>query len=117
MAQPWFVNSAALVSTALSPRRLAAELKRIEKGMGRRKRGRNAPREIDLDLLLHGGAVVDLPGLAVPHPRFHRRAFALVPASRIAGRMRHPVLGMTVDGLSRRVGGRSGVRRMKGGPA
>ena len=79
--QPDFVNAVAVVETSLAPRDLLDGLLEIERRFGRvRLEGeRWGPRTLDLDLLLHGDAVVDEPGLRVPHPRLHERAFALLP--------------------------------------
>jgi 2-amino-4-hydroxy-6-hydroxymethyldihydropteridine diphosphokinase len=79
--QPDFVNAVALLETALAPRALLDALLEIERASGRiRVDGeRWGPRVLDLDLLLHGDAVVDEPGLRVPHPHLHERAFALLP--------------------------------------
>ena len=116
-AQPWFVNSAVLLETTLGPDRLVARLKRTEAVLGRRSRGRNGPREIDMDLLLLDDRVYSGRRASVPHPRFHERAFALMPAADIAGGMRHPVLGLPVSSLARisaRSRGARGVRRLHG---
>ena len=79
--QPDFVNAVVALETMLTPQALLEELLRIEREFGRRRvPGRRwGPRTLDLDLLLHGDAVVDTPGLRVPHPHLHERAFALVP--------------------------------------
>ena len=79
--QPDFVNAVAVVETSLAPRDLLDGLLEIERRFGRvRLEGeRWGPRTLDLDLLLHGDAVVDEPGLRVPHPRLHERVFALLP--------------------------------------
>jgi len=58
---------------------LLAQLQRIEQDLGRVRSFRNAPRTIDLDLLLYGSETLDTPGLTLPHPRMHERAFVLVP--------------------------------------
>jgi 2-amino-4-hydroxy-6-hydroxymethyldihydropteridine diphosphokinase len=71
-----------VLDTTLSPRELLDGLLAIERGFGRDRAaeaGRWGPRVLDLDLLLHGDAVVHAPGLDVPHPHLHVRAFALVP--------------------------------------
>ena len=80
-AQPDFINAVALVETALAPRQLLDALLAIEREFGRvRVDGeRWGPRTLDLDLLLFGDASVDEPGLRVPHPHLHERAFALLP--------------------------------------
>jgi 2-amino-4-hydroxy-6-hydroxymethyldihydropteridine diphosphokinase len=82
--QPRFVNAVAAVETELEPRQLLEALLAIERAMGRTRDGpRFGPRTIDLDLLLYGDAVVDEPGLRVPHPRMHERTFVLEPLSEL----------------------------------
>lgn len=76
---PDFVNAVALVETTLAPAELLAQLQAIELRGGRERPFRNAPRTLDLDLLLYGDARIDTPALRVPHPRMHERAFVLVP--------------------------------------
>ena len=77
--QPDFVNAVAVVDTALSAGELLQELLALEARHGRVRSKPNAPRTLDLDLLLFGGQVISEPGLEVPHPRMHQRAFVLVP--------------------------------------
>jgi 2-amino-4-hydroxy-6-hydroxymethyldihydropteridine diphosphokinase len=78
--QPPYLNGAALVETTLEPLELLEALLAIEHELGRVRDGeRFGPRTIDLDLLLVEGRIVDEPGLRVPHPRLHERAFALDP--------------------------------------
>ncbi len=77
--QPDFVNAVAALDTELAPAELLRALHALETRAGRRRSFRNAPRTLDLDLLLYGGERVDEPGLTVPHPRMHERAFVLVP--------------------------------------
>ena len=79
--QPDFINAVALVETALPARDLLDHLLAIERAFGRiRLDGeRWGPRTLDLDLLLHGDQAIDEPGLRVPHPHLHERAFALLP--------------------------------------
>ena len=95
---PDYVNAVARVDTALSPRELLEALLRIEQEHGRERPHRNAPRTLDLDLLLHGERVIDEPGLVVPHPRLHLRAFALLPLNEIAPDLEVPGQG-PVSGL------------------
>jgi 2-amino-4-hydroxy-6-hydroxymethyldihydropteridine diphosphokinase len=82
-AQPDFINAAALVDTGLSPRGLLHALLALERAQGRVRAAdgsdRWGPRVLDLDILLYGDAVVDEPGLVIPHPRLAQRAFALLP--------------------------------------
>jgi len=91
--QPSFVNAVAQVETGLPAERLLAELHAIEARHGRSRSFANAPRPLDLDLLLFGNAVLDDPGLQVPHPRMHGRAFVLLPLVEIAGDIAIPRLG------------------------
>jgi 2-amino-4-hydroxy-6-hydroxymethyldihydropteridine diphosphokinase len=77
--QPRFLNGAVAVETTLAPRALLEALLDVERRLGRVRDERWGPRTIDLDLLLYGDAVVDEPGLTVPHPRLRERAFALEP--------------------------------------
>ena len=79
-----FVNGAALLETELSPRELLGRLLTIEGRLGRVRNERFGPRTIDLDLLVYGDAMVDEPGLTVPHPRLHERRFALEPLADLA---------------------------------
>ncbi|HET7044556.1 MAG TPA: 2-amino-4-hydroxy-6-hydroxymethyldihydropteridine diphosphokinase [Gaiellaceae bacterium] len=78
--QPPFLNGAILLETGREPRELLDRLLEVERELGRTREGpRYGPRVIDLDLLLYGDRVVAGPGLRVPHPRLHERAFALEP--------------------------------------
>jgi len=94
--QPAFLNGAAAVETDLDPHALLDALKQIEHALGRRPRERWGPREIDLDLLLHGDRVVETERLTVPHPRLSERRFVLGPLAEIAPDARDPVTGRTV---------------------
>lgn len=81
--QPDFINAAALLETSLAPRALLDGLLAIERDYGRVRAAdgsdRWGPRTLDLDLLLYGQKQIDQPGLRVPHPHLHERAFALLP--------------------------------------
>ena len=88
--QPDFINAAAALETQLDPQQLLAELFAIEARFGRRRSIPNAPRTLDLDLLLHGDSVSDDPQLTLPHPRMHLRAFVLAPLAEIAPRLSLP---------------------------
>jgi len=81
---PDYVNAVAALDTRLAPLDLLARLQGIENAFGRERPYRNAPRTLDLDLLLYGDASIALPTLTVPHPRMHERAFVLVPLADIA---------------------------------
>lgn len=82
--QPHFVNAVAAIETALSPRALLDALLAIERRYGRVRDFPNAPRTLDLDIALYGEAEVHEPGLTIPHPRMHERAFVVVPLAEIA---------------------------------
>jgi 2-amino-4-hydroxy-6-hydroxymethyldihydropteridine diphosphokinase len=82
--QPDFINAVALVETTLAPHELLAALFAIEAEFGRRRDYRNAPRTLDLDLLLYDELVLDGTELQLPHPRMHLRAFVLAPLLEIA---------------------------------
>jgi len=77
--QPDFVNACALLETSLAPRDLLDALLAVEERRGRVREIPNGPRILDLDIVLYGDKVVDEPGLTIPHPRAHQRAFVLVP--------------------------------------
>jgi len=91
---PEFLNAVAALDTALAPADLLAAMHAIEDAAGRERPYRNAPRLLDLDLLLHGETVSDSPALTLPHPRMHLRAFVLAPLAELAP-------GLTVPGRGR----------------
>jgi 2-amino-4-hydroxy-6-hydroxymethyldihydropteridine diphosphokinase len=78
-AQPAFVNACALVETALGAHELLEALLAIERRHGRVRDVPNGPRTLDLDIVLYGDEALHEPGLTVPHPRAHERAFVLAP--------------------------------------
>ena len=82
--QPRFLNAAAAVETELEARGLLDALLAVEQRLGRTREGpRFGPRTIDLDLLVFGQEQIDEPGLTVPHPRLHERAFVLEPLAEL----------------------------------
>ena len=94
--QPDYVNAAAALRTSLGPRALLTRLRAIERRHGRRRHGadtRNAPRTLDLDVLLFGRRRLRLRELTVPHPHMHQRAFVLAPLLDIAPAVRIPGRG------------------------
>jgi 2-amino-4-hydroxy-6-hydroxymethyldihydropteridine diphosphokinase len=92
-----YVNAVACIDTALSAHDLLAALMEIEQAHGRERPYRNAPRTLDLDLLLYGDEVIDTPTLTVPHPRMLERAFVLVPLLEIAPDVAVPGRGLARD--------------------
>lgn len=100
--QPDFINAVALLETSLTPRALLERLLAVETEFGRHRPDgeRWGPRTLDLDLLLYGDAVIDEPGLRVPHPYLHERAFALVPLLDVLPEARIPGYGAARDAVS-----------------
>ncbi|MHC4777305.1 MAG: 2-amino-4-hydroxy-6-hydroxymethyldihydropteridine diphosphokinase [Planctomycetota bacterium] len=101
--QPWFLNAAAAVETALEPRALMDALLSAESERGRVRDVPNGPRTLDLDILLYGDRVVEDEGLFIPHPRMAQRLFVLAPLGEIAPHIVHPVLGETISVLLGRI--------------
>ena len=97
--QPPFLNAALALETPLSPTALFAGLLAIERDLGRVRTYRNAPRTLDLDVLLLDGLVLNAPELTVPHPRLHERVFVLAPLAEIAPSLVHPILGASMAEL------------------
>ena len=107
--QPDYVNGVAIVATSLAPRALLARMHAIERRQHRRRDAgapRNAPRTLDLDLLLYGARRIRNPRLTVPHPRMHERAFVLRPLTEIAPSVRVPGRGLARRWLARTAGQR-----------
>ncbi len=99
--QPDFVNAVAQVATALTPRALLQALLRIEQQHGRERTFRNAPRTLDLDVLLYDDLQLHEPGLIIPHPQMHLRAFVLQPLVEIARDCEIPGVGRADVALQR----------------
>jgi 2-amino-4-hydroxy-6-hydroxymethyldihydropteridine diphosphokinase len=102
-AQSRYLNAAAVGTTHLDPRAVLRELQAIEAAHGRERPYPNAPRTLDLDLILFGALTLQLPELTLPHPRFRERAFVLQPLAEIGPELVDPVTGLTVAELLRRL--------------
>jgi len=101
--QPRFLNAVVLIETEVSPLALLRGLLAIEHTMGRDRASTppKGPRIIDLDLLLYGDLVVDVPGLTLPHPALHERRFVLAPLAELAPNWKHPTLELSIQELLR----------------
>lgn len=95
LQQPDFLNCVVEADTALLPMRLLLRVQNIEREMGRKRNIMKGPRNIDIDILLHGRSVVNTSQLQIPHPRMEERRFVLEPLAEIAPELRHPIHGRT----------------------
>lgn len=110
--QHWFLNCVIEAQTSLMPRQLLRATQRIERALGRRRESvRNAPRNIDIDVLLFGVTVMRTAELEIPHPRIAERRFVLAPLAEIAPSLRLPVLHLTALELLAATPDRSQVRK------
>lgn len=108
----WFLNLVFRVRTALGPIEVLDRLLDVERRAGRARGARNAPRTLDLDLLLHGEQVLEHPRLSLPHPRMWGRRFVLLPLAEIAPQLRDPSSGRTVAEIVRALPDAPAVRRL-----
>ncbi len=107
-----FLNMVAKVRTALGAEEALGVLLAVEAEAGRVRRERNAPRELDLDLLILGRIRRSGPALTLPHPRMWERRFVLAPLAEVAPGLRNPGTGRTIEEELLRLGDRPGVRRL-----
>ncbi|HSW39991.1 MAG TPA: 2-amino-4-hydroxy-6-hydroxymethyldihydropteridine diphosphokinase [Acidobacteriota bacterium] len=112
--QTWFMNQAIEIVTAFTPRELLALCRRIELDSGRVRTFPNAPRTLDLDILLYGDLLIDENDLIIPHPRIAERRFVLEPFAEIAPDVVHPALGKSIRSLLEACRDTSAVRRIGG---
>ena len=115
--QPRFLNMMCCIDTDMGPKQLLSFVKGIESKMGRELKLRNAPRDIDIDIIFYGDTIMDTPELIIPHPRMRERAFVLVPFAEMAPEVVHPATGERVGDLAAKAEGRDGVvkKRRLGG--
>lgn len=102
--QPIYLNAAVVGQTTLEAYALFHELRAIEDDRGRERPFPNAPRTLDVDLILYGDLELSDRDLTLPHPRFRARAFVLEPLAEIAPEMVDPVTGLSIADLLRRIG-------------
>lgn len=112
--QDLYLNAVAELHTDLTPGELLKILLEVERGLGRVRSEPNAPRTIDLDLLLHGDSVLTGPDLVLPHPRMHERLFVLLPLAEIAPQAVHPTTGKTIGHLCQALLAGIGRRELAG---
>ncbi len=108
--QPWFLNLAMELQTNLAPLDLLALCQAIEENCGRIRTFRNAPRTLDLDILLYGDTVLNDAKLTIPHPRMAERRFVLAPLAQIAPEVIHPILKISIRLLLEACADPSGIR-------
>ena len=94
--QPSFLNAACRLWTLLDPFELLAKTQEIERKADRHRVFPNAPRTLDIDVLLYGRTALETPHLVLPHPRMRERRFVIGPLSEIAPYVRHPITGETI---------------------
>ena len=109
--QPLFLNAVCRVSTDLDPENLLDFIKRIEYKLGRRPSFPNAPRPIDIDILLYNDSIISSQKLTIPHPRLGQRAFVLVPLAEIAPELIIPGSEIPLSKLVKDLDDISGVNK------
>jgi 2-amino-4-hydroxy-6-hydroxymethyldihydropteridine diphosphokinase len=101
--QPNYVNGCAILETELLPEDVLQILLKIEQQFGRIRQERWGPRIVDLDILLYGDLILEMPNLTIPHPRMNERAFVLVPLAEIAAHWIEPISRQTILQLSQAI--------------
>ena len=97
--QPWFLNMVVEAESDLLPMQLLSRVQNVERKMGRKRIVAKGPRNIDIDILLHGSAVMNTTRLQIPHPRMPERRFVLEPLAELAAELRHPVTHQSIRAM------------------
>jgi 2-amino-4-hydroxy-6-hydroxymethyldihydropteridine diphosphokinase len=105
--QGWFLNMVAEFETELFPKQLLQRMQKVERSMGRVRTIKDGPRNIDIDILLYGNAVVETEELEIPHPRYRERRFTLAPLAELSPTLRDPVTKKTMSQLLAVLSGQS----------
>lgn len=114
--EEWFLNRMIVIKTRMNPEDLLRQLLEIERELGRERHPENegyVSRTADLDIIYYGDRIILTELLTIPHPRLHRRRFALLPMCEVAPDMVHPVLGLTQRDLLARCPDTLLVKKMK----
>ena len=101
-SQPQFLNVVCRIWTRLSPFELLHTTKAIEAGLSRHRTFPNAPRTLDIDILLYGSRSIQTRVLTLPHPAMHKRPFVMIPLAELAPGLRHPTSGETCSEIAKR---------------
>ncbi len=110
LAQPKFLNAVCEIDTSIPPVQLLVLLKGIEAALGRTISFRDAPRTMDIDMLLYDDIELTTRELVIPHPRLQERAFVLAPLAELNPTLVHPTMKKTAARLLEEVAGKEGVR-------
>jgi 2-amino-4-hydroxy-6-hydroxymethyldihydropteridine diphosphokinase len=110
--QPPFLNMVVRISTALAPQEVLRLAREIEAERGRVRTFRNAPRTLDIDILLYGREILRREGLIVPHPRMAERAFVLIPVLELDPDITEPGTGRAYHDMLDSTGAAAGVREV-----